>query len=580
MRSTLRTLAATACVFALAGGAQSLNGTAVDRTGTAVELPGSAVELNGAVVELNEAIVELNEAIVEAAKGTAPREQEPARLVVLLVVDQFPAYLMSHLDEAFTGGLRRLLDEGFLYENATHDHSITETAPGHATISTGTEPARHGVPANDWWETVDGQARLVLNIEDPESPLLDDDRIVGASPAVLLRDGLADWIQDADGDSRVVSISGKDRGAVLLAAHSDAHAYWFDAPLGRFVTSRHYRRGYPDWVDDFNDDVLPTLVGDSVWHLEVPEPLRGLARADAFAWEGDGAHTTFPHAFADRQSGEVVPSIWAWWATTPALDGATLKLATLAIEHEDLGADETPDLLAISLSAADRVGHGYSPGSLEQLDNLLRLDREVGAFLEMLDARFGPGGYVLAFTSDHGALEMPEVRAAAGLPGVRLTTDSVASLQAVVDRVSRTAQGPAALARGLAEGVPAVSWIDRAWLQSDLEAHPAEPDSFTQLVIDGRFPGRPSGLLTRAGIEMMLSEGVLTWSYPVGTGHGSPYHYDRHVPLIFYGAGIAPGSSPDRVSVADVAPTLAALIGVPFPDDLDGVERSGALLRR
>ena len=545
MRSIARTLLVASSVLALSGGIPSLNGTSV-----------------------------------EPATGVATQAQEPARLVVLLVVDQFPAYLMSHLDGAFTGGLRRLLDEGFRYDNATHDHSITETAPGHATISTGTEPAKHGIPANDWWETVDGQVRLVLNIEDPNAPLLDDDGIVGASPAALRRDGLADWIQDADGDSKVVSISGKDRGAVLLAAHSDAHAYWFDPPLGRFVTSRHYRRGYPDWVDDFNDDVLPTLVGDSVWRLGVPESLRGLARDDAFAWEGDGVHTTFPHAFADWRAGEVVPSVWAWWSATPALDDATLKLATLAVEHEDLGADETPDLLAISLSAADRVGHGYSPGSLEQLDNLLRLDREVGVFLDMLDARLGRGGYLLAFTSDHGALEMPEVRAAAGLPGVRLTTDSVASLQAVVDRVSATAQGAVALAQGLAEGVPAVSWIDRAWLQSDLEAHPAEPDSFTRLQINGHVTGRPSGLLTRAGIEMMLSEGVLTWSYPVGTGHGSPYHYDRHVPLIFYGAGIAPGASAERVSVADVAPTLAALIGVQVPDDLDGVERSGALLRR
>ena len=230
--------------------------------------------------------------------------------------------------------------------------------------------------------------------------------------------------------------------------------------------------------------------------------------------------------------------------------------------------------LAISLSAADRVGHGYSPGSLEQLDNLLRLDREIGAFLDMLDARFGEGGYLLAFTSDHGALEMPEVRTAAGLPGVRLTTDSVASLQAVVDEVSGRAFGAEALAKALAEGVPQVSWIDRAWLQSDLEAYPMEPDSFTRFQINGHVPGRPSGLLTRAGIEMLLAEGVLTWSYPVGTGHGSPYHYDRHVPLIFYGAGIEAGTSSERVSVADVAPTLATLIGVSVPDDLDGVARS------
>jgi predicted AlkP superfamily pyrophosphatase or phosphodiesterase len=490
-----------------------------------------------------------------------------------MVVDQFPASLMAHLDEAFTGGLRRLRDMGFRYENATHDHSITETAPGHATISTGTEPAKHGVPANDWWETIDGQVRLVLNVEDVGSPLLDSNEAPGASPGVLRRDGLADWMQDAAGDARIVSISGKDRGAVLLAAHSEAQAYWFDATFGRFVTSRHYRRNYPGWVKDFNDDVLPQLLGDSVWHLEVPESLRHLVRADAFPWEGDGVHTTFPHAFADQPTGDVFLSAWPWWSTTPALDNATLKLAELAIEEEDLGDDDTPDLLAVSLSAADRVGHAYGPGSLEQLDNLLRLDREIGAFLDMLDARFGEGGYLLAFTSDHGALELPEVRAAAGLPGVRLTTDSVASLQAVVDEVSGSAQGSEALAKGLAEGVTRVSWIDRSWLQTELEAHPMEPDSFTRIQLNGYVSGRQSGLLSRAGIEMQMSEGVLSWAYPIGTGHGSPYHYDRHVPLIFFGAGIRPGTSAERVSVADVAPTLATMIGVEIPDDLDGVAR-------
>jgi predicted AlkP superfamily pyrophosphatase or phosphodiesterase len=539
MRPVFRTPLIAAFALALAGGCQSLKGSP----------PGSVV-------------------------AQAPGTQEPPRLVVLMVVDQFPASLMAHLDEAFTGGLRRLRDAGFRYENATHDHSITETAPGHATISTGTEPAKHGIPANDWWETIDGQVRLVLNVEDVESPLLDSDEVPGASPAVLRRDGLADWMQEADDDTRIVSISGKDRGAVLLAAHSDAHAYWFDPTFGRFVTSRHYRRNYPGWVDDFNDDVLPTMLGDSVWRLEVPESLRHLAREDAFPWEGDGVHTTFPHTFSDQTAGDVFMSPWPWWSTTPALDDATLRLAELAIEHEDLGDDDTPDLLAVSLSASDRVGHGYGPGSLEQLDNLTRLDREIGAFIDMLDERFGEGGYLLAFTSDHGALELPEIRTAAGLPGVRLTTDSVASLQAVVDRVSGSAQGAEALAKGLAEGVTDVSWIERSWLQTELEAHPIEPDSFTQIQLNGYVAGRPSGLLSRAGIEMQMSEGVLSWAYPIGTGHGSPYHYDRHVPLIFFGAGIEPGTSAERVSVADVAPTLATLIGVEIPDDLDGVART------
>lgn len=495
--------------------------------------------------------------------------------MVLLVVDQLPAYLMERLDAAFTGGFRRLIDEGYLYTNATHDHAVTETAPGHATIATGTHPAKHGVPANDWYEEDGGQFKLVLNIADPEEPLVDDRGLIGASPRVLRREGLADWMQDADDDSRVVSISGKDRGAVLLAAQSEAQAYWFDAYLGRFVTSRHYRRNYPGWVKDFNDDVLPAMAENRVWELAVPASFRSLARDDSFAWEGDAVHTTFPHALADRRSFEEGDaSLWAWWSATPALDVATLELAKLAVEEEELGEDETPDLLAVSLSAADRVGHGYGPGSLEQLDNLWRLDRELGAFLEFLDQRLGADGYVLALTSDHGALEMPEIRAISGRPGVRLTSDSVNSLQKIIDQESGRGQGTEALARALAQRAPEVSWVARAWYQGDLEAGVERPDSFTQIQLNGHVPGRFSGLLARAGVEMQLAEGVLTWSYPTGTGHGSPYLYDRHVPMIFFGAGIPAGQSEDRASVADIAPTLAALLGVPFPDDLDGEART------
>ncbi len=509
----------------------------------------------------------------DRAAESRARPQVSPRLVVLLVVDQLPVYLLRRLDSAFSQGLRRLIDEGFSYTNATHDHAITETAPGHASISTGTHPAKHGIPANDWYEGDGGRLRLVYNIVDPETRLVDDRGLVGASPRVLRREGLADWMQEVDADSRVVSISGKDRGAVLLAAKSDAHAYWFDATLGRFVTSRHYRRRYPGWVNDFNDDVLPDLAAKRVWELEVPDSLHSLARGDAYAWEGDAVHTTFPHALADRRSFSRDAGLWSWWSATPALDRAALQLAMRAVDEEELGLDDVPDLLAVSLSGADRVGHGYGPGSLEQLDNLWRLDRELGGFLEFLDDRLGEDGYVLALSSDHGVLELPEIRADSGRAGVRLTSDSANALQRVIDQESGRTEGPQALARALAARAPEVSWVARAWHRRDLENMQEPTDSFTQLQLNAHVPGRRAGLLSRAGVEIQLAEGVLTWSYPTGTGHGSPYHYDRHVPMIFFGAGIPTGASDERASVTDIAPTLARLLDIPFPDDLDGVAR-------
>lgn len=506
--------------------------------------------------------------------ASAPAQETP-RLVVLLVVDQLPDELLDRYDTAFTGGFRRLLDRGLRFSDATHDHAVTETAPGHATIATGTEPARHGVPANDWWEQQGGQFRLVLNVVDPTVPLVGHPTLAGASPTVLRRSGLGEWMQAADPESRVVSVSGKDRGAVLLAGHSRALVYWFDPTAAAFVTSVHYRGDDPAWITAFNDEAVAAARADSVWSLEVPPQLRALARPDSFPFEGDGVHTAFPHRYGEEvEEGEDTGGIGWFMAATPTVDALTLRLAARAVEAESLGRDDHPDLLAVSLSQTDRIGHAYGPTSLEQFDNLLRLDRALGAFLDGLDTSVGADRYVVALTSDHGVMELPEVRAARGLPGVRLTRESAAPLQAVVDSVARSVGrvDPEALARALAEAVPTVPWVERAWTRSALAALPAEPDSFTRLHVAAEVADRPTGLLARAGVVVQFAEGVVTWGYPFGAAHSSPYHYDRHVPLVFAGPGLAPGVRTDPASAADIAPTLAALLGVSPPPDLDGTD--------
>lgn len=507
-----------------------------------------------------------------APSGAAadPGPQEPPRLVVLLVVDQLPAWLFDHLDPAFRGGFRRLRDGGLRFTGATHDHAVTETAPGHATLATGTEPRKHGVPANDWWQRMGGEETHVLNVVDPDTPLLGAPGLPGASPDVLRRTGLADWLRDAHADARIVAVSGKDRGAVLLGGKAPGHVYWFDEGVGRFVTSTFYRDAYPEWVDRFNTRLLPGLSTDSVWDVAVPDDHRALARPDPFPTEGDGVHTTFPH------EAEAGSSYAVWWAATPGVDVATLALAGRAMAAEALGRDDIPDLLAVSLSATDRIGHAYGPGSLEQLDNLWRLDRALGAFLDMVDREVGLDRTVVVLTSDHGAMDLPEAAAAAGRPGVRLTRDSVTPLQRVLDRASGATSDPASLAAALTKDLPSVSWIDRAWLRSALAgAAPPVADTFARIQWNTYVADRPAGLLSRAGVELQLAEGVVTWSYPLGAAHGTPWLYDRHVPLVLAFGGLPAGVRPEAVSAADVAPTLAGLLGVAAPDDLDGRDLLG-----
>ncbi len=512
-----------------------------------------------------------------SGSGAAPlgaQDVNPPPVVVLVVVDQLRADLLDRYDQVFTAGFRRLRDQGYRFTQATHDHALTLTAPGHATVVTGTSPSKHGVVDNAWvYDGPDGR-RMVENVIDPAYPLLEDPSFVGASPEVLERSGIGEWLQAARPGAKVLTASAKPRSSVLMAGRSDATPIWFEEGLQRFVTSTWYMDDYPEWLDTFNEDVVPALAGSGVWELEVPEQFRSLARPDSADYEGDGIHTTFPHTF-EEASATWGDDFWGWWAATPRLDRATRLVAQAGIEGMGIGEDDITDLVAVSFSQTDRIGHSYGPLSLEQLDNLYRLDREIGAFLEWLDRRFGADGYLLALTADHGMANIPEYTASLGLPGLRLTTDSALVLQNDLNVIAAGIDParPQDLTPALVAGVTRISWIEQAWSFTDLLGNNAPADSFTVLQRRSTFPGRRTGILGGQGMEMRFSPNTLTWSYARGSTHGSPYLYDRHVPFILFGKGVTAGIDGQPVSTTDIAPTLAEMLGIAAPDDLDGVSR-------
>ncbi len=502
---------------------------------------------------------------------TAGPPVTPRPLVVLVVVDQLRADLLDRYSSLFQGGLRRLHDEGLRFPNATHDHGITETAPGHATIATGVHPSKHGIVSNLWWEREDGNWRRVDNVVDDTAPIIEDRSWAGASPRKLERSGFADWLLQAHPEGRVVSLSAKDRAAVLMAGKSRGNVFWFDSQLGRFVTSLYYGKEYPLWVQALNQGVLSEYLADSVWTSTVPGWARGLSRPDTAAYEGDGVHTAFPHAITDTlPNAGRLPGFFDWLSTTPALDRLVLTLARMAVRGEAMGSDEVPDFLALSLSQTDRIGHPYGPLSREQMDNLLRLDQELGSFLQFLDDFVGWDRYSVLFTGDHGVLTNPEHLRELGEEGRRLEAEDIRSLEQILGEVVRQEArgGDGAVAKGLAERARSLDWIAQAWVSDELMA--GEPaDSFAVLMRHALFPGRPAGILSRYGVEIMLEPNTLI-GWRRGTTHGSPYYYDRAVPLILMGAGIEPGIDPRKVATVDVAPTLAVWAGVPAPEDLDG----------
>jgi len=510
-------------------------------------------------------LVALQASCVAPATSSSPGAgQERPRLVVMLVVDQLRADLLDRYDDLFTGGFRRLRDGGFRFTQAAHDHANTETAPGHTTLSTGVVPARHGVVSNEWYVDRDGRWRTLYNTADSVAGILDAPNAAGRSPANLVRGGVADWYERADPESRIVSISHKDRAAIPMAGRSRGEVYWILPSARRFVTSSYYRTEYPEWVTRFNADSMPRILGDSVWELGVPPGAISRARRDDFPYENDGIHTTFPHRYpeSERQRFSTFEM-----EGTPYPDVAVLGLAREAIRALDLGADDHTDFVAVSFSQTDYLGHKYGPLSLEQLDNLLRLDGLVGELLSWLDATVGPGRWVLGLSADHGVMDVPEYRVEEGLPGRRLGSADNGQLLAAVEGLDPNA---ADYQERVARALEAVPFVGQVVTHAELAARDAPADSFTRLFRNSYFEGRPSGPLFRLGMDLRWTEGAIQRAEVGGTTHGSPYWYDRHVPMIFYGAGLVPGSSDEAVRTVDFAPTLAALGGVRGPDDLDG----------
>ncbi len=487
-----------------------------------------------------------------AASTTSPR---PA-LVVLIVVDQMRPDYFDRFGPQFTGGLARLRRTGAFFSHGRQDHAVTQTAPGHATILSGRPPASNGIVTND-----DG-------VGDPAFPVIGVPDGPGASPRAFRGSALYDWMLARDSSATVLSVSRKDRGAILPVGRARGDVYWFAA--GGFTTSRYYTDSLPRWVQAFNARGGVGRLAGTRWTLLRPDS--AYAERDSLAFEAGGRDATFPHTIPTR-----LDSLAARLELYPWMDSLTLDLALEGVRRLGLGRRDRPDLLVVSLSATDEVGHEWGPDSREMHDQLLRLDHWLGWFLDSLAVVIPRERTIIALTADHGAQSAPAyVTQVLHQPAGRQWLGDYADQgRARFDRRYRRSFGfrfeygllmaDAAQLRALGVDVDSLSeaWaaearrrtgVARVYTPRSLGRAPAS-DVYAERWRRTIPPG--TGWLFAA----VPIAGVI-WSRTGLANHGTPLEQDVAVPILFAGAGIRPGRYARPVVVEDIAATLAALIGV------------------
>jgi predicted AlkP superfamily pyrophosphatase or phosphodiesterase len=509
---------------------------------------------------------------------TAPQPERP-RLVLVVSVDQMKAEYLTRFRDLFTGGLKRLGQQGAVFTNARYRHASTETGPGHSVILSGRSPRSSGIVGNSWYDRA--LHKVVNVVDDPTVRVLGGEGRA-ASPAHFVGFTVGDMLKASSPGSRVVGVSFKDRAAILMSGPRADAAYWYEAAGGRFVTSSYYTRETPAWLEAWNARREPDAYAGRLWERLLPDPATYLhyAGEDDVAGEWDGKDTVFPHHI---KSAPPSPEFYDDLRRTPFADEILLDAAMAAMEAHGLGRDDTTDLLAISFSACDVVGHTYGPDSQEVLDLVLRLDRTLGRLFDEVDRRVGAGRTLFVLTADHGVMPLVEVLKSRGIDARRASPGDLHApvlaalarrfpgadgLVAAVDPPDYTLDLDAIRRQGLKrrdveetirEALLQTGLVDAVYTQAQLLGDPPSNDPYFALHQRAFFAPRSADLVGR------VKKYVYLGGYGGGTGHGTPYEYDREVPIVFMGPGIAAGRRDVDCGPEDIAWALGRLVGLDYP---------------
>jgi len=543
---------------------------------------------------------------------------EPApRLILQITVDQLrgdlPGRFVRNMGE---GGFRYLMNNGVWYGDAHHAHANTETIVGHTTLATGADPAVHGMIGNVWLDRQTG--KLTYNIEDPKYRILTPGADVnkateidptqkvastdGRSPAAILGSTFSDELAIyTGGRAKIFGVSIKDRGAVSMAGHA-GKAFWFSKASGEFVTSSYYYDRYPAWVNQWNQQKLPSSYSGKSWELLHEKSSYLFGDADDEPWETDfaGYGRVFPHPYGSDKDKYFTTRL----TLSPAGDDLTLAFAKTLIDAEQLGQHDVTDYLSISFSSTDYVGHIFGPSSLEMEDNLLRLDRTLAELFAFVDKRIGLQNVLIVLSADHGGPEAPGYLNSLGIPAKYMTPEkwdkepAISALKqkfGIGKELIQSYRHPyvylnreAIREKGLDEAV-----VEKAVVEELMKFDGVDLAISSTALSEGNLPNTPliQSVLRnynprRSGdIYVVFDQHCFINDFDgltVTVTHGSPWNYDNFVPVVFAGGKLAARRVYRPIETVDVAPTLSAIVGAkppsgsrgaPLPEVLQGAGR-------
>ncbi|MFM2586775.1 alkaline phosphatase family protein [Vibrio sp. TBV020] len=542
--------------------------------------------------------------LVAASPSVMAKEPKP-KLVLQITVDGLRADLIERYKHNFgKDGFKFLMDDGAYYTNAHFKHGNTETIVGHVSLATGAPPSVHGMVGNVWYDR--SLERLVYNVEDADYHMLSTGAGVdksteidptqktalqdGRSPSPILSTTFSDELAiSSNGQSKIYSVSVKDRGAISLAGHS-GKAFWFSKAQGEFTTSNYYYDEFPSWVNRWNEKKLIDQYSGKRWELSLPREEYTLKEIDkAHKVDLAGFARTFPHPYG--------PSSFKYFSTmltlSPAGDELTADFAKTLMLQEKLGQNDFTDYLAVSFSSNDYVVHMYGPESLETEDNLIRLDRTIAKLLKSVDQHVGIDNTLIVLSADHGVPEASPIANRLGLksanyfdvetllseqvlarlknefglgkeairlyaqPYIYLNHDVIAKAQVKLEDVQRA----------LAQEVSKINGIAYAITSSDVQNNRLPNERVMELVKNNYHPQRSGDVYLVFNPRSYVND---MDGLTIASTHGSPWRYDTHVPVIFAGYNVESEKISREVTPYDIAPTLSNLLGITQPSGATG----------